>query len=86
MRSYRPGESSNISEQGNTAVGDRSQISYDGFDIFTDTLGPVEEEGMSLYPTTKLSDKKKKKLLQKELSGMCQSQQLVNSFLHEYSC
>ena len=56
-------------------MGDRSQISYDGFDIFTDTLGPVEEEGMSLYPTTKLSDKKKKKLLQKEMSGMCQSQQ-----------
>ena len=71
LRSYQDREeTSNISEQGSASVGDRNQISYDGFDIFTDTLGPVEEEGMGLYHTSKLTDKKKKKMLQ-SASGMC---------------
>ena len=43
------------------STADRNQVSYDGFDIFTDTLGPVEEEGMALYPKATKKDMKKKK-------------------------
>ena len=69
LRSYEPREAlSNISEQGTASVADRNQVSYDGFDIFSDALGPLEESEMGLYPTLGKKDKNKKKQVE-SMSG-----------------
>ena len=67
LRTYEPREAlASISEQGTASVADRNQVSYDGFDIFSDALGPLEESEMGLYPTL---GKKKQKKQEEGMSG-----------------